>query len=56
VSAELPEAVGEARDEKQVKIEDSLTHSQTSGAGELHEPCVNTGRIIMDKEGTSALK
>ncbi len=31
------------------------TDSETSGAVQLHEPCPNTGRVIMEKGGTSTL-
>jgi hypothetical protein len=31
------------------------TDSEISGVVQLHEPCPNTGRIIMEKGGTSTL-
>jgi hypothetical protein len=56
VSAALPEAAGEATDEKPIEIEDSLTQSETltSGAVQLHGACPNTtGGVIAEKEETS---
>jgi hypothetical protein len=56
VSAALPEAAGEAMDEKPVEIEDSLTQSETltSGAVKLDGACPNTtGGVIAEKEETS---
>jgi len=56
VSAALPEAAGEATDEKPVEIEDSLTQSETltSGAVKLDGACPNTtGGVIAEKEETS---